>query len=128
MLKFTMKERYDIFQSISQRENGEMPQENESMVSVANYICRTVTDCRGDEAELERGFDNVADLNEAEKRCAEKWAKTHDSWIPIEDIYSLGVPGPTGSESETYFSSEGYVYKSNNLMVGTALLLHSASL
>ena len=109
-----MINRYDILKYISQREDGEMPQENERLVSVTDVIRTAIRDCGADEAEYDSV--NVTDLNEREKRLAERWAMDRDCWIPFENIFSLGVPGPSGSESDTYISKEGYVFKSNNLM------------
>ena len=55
-------------------------------------------------------------LNEAEKRAAEAWAKEHDCWTDMSDIFRYGPPGPSGSESDTYIGNNGYIYKTNNLM------------
>jgi len=111
-----MDNRYDILQSISQREDGTMPAENAELVHVANVIRRTTGNCSTNEGESGSGSCNVADLNEQEKRAAEEFAKENNCWIPISDIFSLGVPGPSGSESDTYISKDGYIYKSNNLL------------
>lgn len=111
-----MTNRYDILEFISQREDGAMPEENTDLVSLANVIRRATADGRGNETQPHTGSFNVADLNEAEKRFAEEWAKNNGYWIPISDIFSLGFPGPSGSESDTYLSIDGFVYKSNNLM------------
>lgn len=114
--QISMDNRYDLLESISQRENGTMPPENEELVRVANVIRRAAESSTTDEGESCYGANNVADLNEQEKRAAEQFAKNNRCWIPISDIFSLGVPGPSGSESDTYISKDGYIYKSNNLL------------
>ena len=112
-----MNKRYDILQSISQGKDGTLSEENEDMVHIANVIAGGTTRGRANEAEPCSGSDNGgASLNEQEQRRAEHWAKQHDCWIPMEDIFQLGSPGPSGSESDTYLVEEGYIYKTNNLM------------
>lgn len=108
--------RYDIFQSISQREDRTLSEEDAKLVSIANDIIRTVRDGRKDEAESGTCTVNVIELNEIEQRAAENWAKCHNCWIPISKIFDIGVPGPSGSESDTYIGADGYVYKQNNLL------------
>jgi len=55
-----MDNRYDILESISQRENREMPEENGILVCIANDIRRAAAGCRGNEAKLE---DSTFDVN-----------------------------------------------------------------
>lgn len=107
---------YDVFQFISQREDGTMLEENAKLVSVADYIKRTARDCRTHEKKSASCIKDVVTDNATEKRLAESWAKDNNCWIPLSDIFSLGVPGPSGSEADTYISSDMYVYKMNNLM------------
>ncbi len=109
-------DRYDILEFLSQREDITMLAENAELVHVANVIRRTVAGCREDEAEPCNGSDDAVSLNEQEKRAAECWAKGSGCWIPIADVFTLGVPGPSGSEADTYISPMGQVFKSNNLM------------
>ena len=42
-------------------------------------------------------------------------AKAGGFWLPMMDIFELGVPGPSGHENDTYVS-EKVVYKVNNLL------------
>ena len=42
-------------------------------------------------------------------------AKSQGFWIPMMDIFSLGVPGPSGHENDTYVAEKG-IYKVNNLL------------
>lgn len=108
-----MIKHYDILERLSQREDGTMPPENEVMVQVANDIRRITLSSGICEAEAQC---SLGDVTDQEKRAAEQWSKQHSCWMPIDNIFSLGSPGPSGSESDTYISKEGYVYKTNNLM------------
>lgn len=110
-----MDKRYDILKSISQGKDGTMSEENADLVRVANVIRRATTGCVCNETELCTGI-SIADLNEAEKRAAEEYAKKENLWLPISDVFSLGLPGPSGSESDTFLADTGHVYKTNNLL------------
>lgn len=111
-----MIKRYDLFQSISQRKDRTLLEEDARLVSIANDIIRATRDCRKDEAESGTSIDDVIELNEREQRAAEIWAKTHNCWIPLTKVFDLGIPGPSGSESDTYISADGFVFKQNNLL------------
>ena len=52
---------------------------------------------------------------EIEQRAAEQFAKSAGIWIPMDDIFDLGSPGPSGNENDTYVS-EDTIYKVNNLL------------
>ncbi|MBO4549290.1 MAG: hypothetical protein J5733_01045, partial [Bacteroidaceae bacterium] len=52
---------------------------------------------------------------ETEQRCAEQYAKEHGCWIPMELVFELGVPGPSGNENDTYVTEDA-IFKVNNLM------------
>ena len=93
-----------------------MPEENTLLVQVANDIRRATERCKDDETESISCRDYVMELNEREKRAAESWAKEHETWMELTDIFSLGMPGPSGSESDTYLSTDGYIYKTNNML------------
>lgn len=68
--------RYDLFEYISQRKDGEMPCENEKLVLVSNVIRNATKDCGGHEAESSESNDDVGiSIYEREKRIAEEWAK-----------------------------------------------------
>ena len=112
-----MIDRYGILDTLPQGEDRKMSSENERVETVANDIRRAVG-CRTDnEGQYgQRHCDAIAALNELEKRCAENWAKDNNCWIPFDEICNLGIPGPSGSESDTYISKEGYVFKVNNLL------------
>ena len=42
------------------------------------------------------------------------FAKEHGLWIPIDSVFDLGTPGPSGNENDTYVSND-IIYKVNNL-------------
>lgn len=111
-----MDSRYEIYKLISQRENAEMPGENEDLVSTALAISRATGYGGKDEVQPEGSPVDVILQNEKEKRAAETWAKDHGCWIPFSDLMTIGIPGPSGSEADTYLSSDGYVFKVNNLL------------
>ena len=50
-----------------------------------------------------------------EQRVAEQFAKDNGFWLPISDVFDLGVPGPSGNENDTYVSND-IIYKVNNLL------------
>lgn len=52
---------------------------------------------------------------ETEQRVAEVFAKEHGLWLPIENVFKLGVPGPSGNENDTYVTDDS-IYKVNNLL------------
>ena len=62
---------------------------------------------------------------ETEQRVAEQMAKSQGFWIPMMDIFNLGVPGPSGNENDTYVG-EKVIYKVNNLLNSGSIigLLH----
>lgn len=108
--------RYDILKSVSQGKDGTMPEENTLLVQIANDIRRATEWRSDDEEESDNGREDVMILNEREKRYAETWAKENNLWIEFHDIFSLGTPGPSGSESDTYLGNDGFIYKTNNMM------------
>ena len=48
-----------------------------------------------------------------ERAEAEKFATQQGALMSLDDLFSLGDIGPSGTESDTYFSPDGYVYKMN---------------
>lgn len=108
--------RYEILEFISQGEDREVSPENERISQIANDIRRAVGSCTTDEGKHGVRDCNGAILNDLEKRCSEQWAKKNNCWIPFDQIFKLGIPGPSGSESDTYISEDKYVFKVNNLL------------
>ena len=47
---------------------------------------------------------------EREQRMAEQMAKARGYWIPMMQVFSLGVPGPSGNENDIYVADDA-IYK-----------------
>lgn len=101
----------DIFESVSQRGSGEETAENRRIHEVADELRRR---CQLYEAQLRDGQGNVSHL-EVEQRVSEQYAKENGIWIPMSDVFDLGVPGPSGNENDTYVAKDT-IYKVNNLL------------
>ena len=101
----------DIPQSVSQRGSGEETAENRRIHEVADELHRR---CQLYEAQLRDGQVDVNHL-EIEQRVAEQYAKENGMWLPISEVFDLGVPGPSGNENDTYVSND-IIYKVNNLL------------
>lgn len=64
-----MIDRYDILDTLSQREDREMSSENERVEKIANDIRRAVECCADNEGQYGQGHcDAISALNELEKR------------------------------------------------------------
>ena len=102
---------YDISQPVPQGSDGAQDAENSRIAAIANELERL---CAVHEAQL---GDSQADVSrfETEQRAAEQMAKTNGYWIPMMDVFDLGVPGPSGNENDTYVA-EKVIYKVNNLL------------
>ena len=101
----------DILESVSQRGSGEETAENRRIHEVADELRRC---CQLYEAQLRDGQGDVSRLD-VEQRVSEQYAKENGIWIPISDVFELGVPGPSGNENDTYVSND-IIYKVNNLL------------
>ena len=101
----------DIFESVSQGGSGEETAENRRIHEVADELYRR---CQLHEAQLRDGQEDVNRL-EVEQRVAEQYAKENGIWLPMSDVFDLGVPGPSGNENDTYVSND-IIYKVNNLL------------
>jgi hypothetical protein len=112
---------HDISQSVSQGSNGAQDEENSRIAAIANELERL---CSVHEAQRGNSQQNVSRLD-AEQRAAEQMAKSQGYWIPMMDIFNLGVPGPSGNENDTYVG-EKVIYKVNNLLNSGSIvaLLH----
>ena len=102
---------HDISQPVPQGGNGAQDAENSRIAAIANELDRL---CAIHEAQLR---DSQADVShfEVEQRAAEQMAKAGGYWIPMMDIFDLGVPGPSGNENDTYVA-DNIIYKVNNLL------------
>jgi hypothetical protein len=48
-------------------------------------------------------------------------------WIPMDEVFDLGVPGPSGNENDTYVSGSN-IYKVNNLLNSGGIINDASSL
>ena len=102
---------YDISESVSQRGSGEETAENRRIREIADELRRR---CQLYEAQLRDSQNDVNHLD-VEQRVAELYAKENGMWLPLSDVFDLGVPGPSGNENDTYVSND-IIYKVNNLL------------
>ena len=102
---------YDISESVSQRGDGAYDEENRRIQEVSNELQRL---CRLHEEESGDGKRNGTRF-EIEQRVAEQYAKEHGIWIPMDNVFDLGIPGPSGNENDTYVAKDT-IYKVNNLL------------
>ena len=102
---------HDISQSVSQRINGANDKENRRIHEIADELQRL---CRLHEKESRDSKTNGS-LFEIEQRVAEQYAKSTGLWIPMDKIFDLGEPGPSGNENDTYVALDA-IYKVNNLL------------
>ena len=107
----------DILESVSQRGSGEETAENRRIHEVTNELHRR---CKLYEAQFRDGQNDVSRLD-VEQRVAEQYAKENGIWIPISNVFELGVPGPSGNENDTYVSND-IIYKVNNLLNSGSIL------
>ena len=102
---------YDIPESVSQGSNGAYDEENRRIQEVSNELQRL---CRLYEEESRNGKNNGGSF-EIEQRVAEQYAKSNNIWIPMDNVFDLGIPGPSGNENDTYVAKDT-IYKVNNLL------------
>lgn len=107
----------DIFESVSQRVDGEETAENSRIREVSYELHRR---CQLYEAQFRDGEKHVSHF-EIEQRVAELYARENGMWLPMSDVFDLGVPGPSGNENDTYVSND-IIYKVNNLLNSGSIL------
>ena len=101
----------DIFESVSQRSRGEETPENRRIYEIADGLRRGF---QLYETQFRDGQSHVNHLD-VEQRVAEQYAKDNGIWLPMSKVFSLGIPGPSGNENDTYVSND-LIYKVNNLL------------
>ena len=102
---------YDISQSVSQGSFGAQDAENRRIEAIADELRR-----RCELYEAQRGdCQPHVSLFETEQRVAEAFAKEKGLWLPMDKVFELGTPGPSGNENDTYVSDD-IIYKVNNLL------------
>ena len=102
---------HDISQPVPQGSFGAQDAENSRIEAIANELrrrCELYETQRGDSQPHVSSF-------EIEQRAAEAFAKENGLWLPMDNVFDLGAPGPSGNENDTYFSDD-IVYKVNNLL------------
>lgn len=107
----------ELFESIPQRGSREETAENRRIYEVADELHRR---CQLYEAQLRNSQEHVNQF-EIEQHVAEQYAKENDIWLPMSDVFDLGVPGPSGNENDTYVSND-IIYKVNNLLNSGSIL------
>lgn len=110
----------EILQSIPQRERGTEAQKDRRMEEAERAIRRSQSS--GTNETQFGGSQSALSRQEIEARAAEEYAKENGLWIPMDKVFDLETPGPSGNENDTYISNEGYVYKVNNLMNSKGIL------
>ena len=101
----------DILKSVSQGSNGAYDEENRRIREISDELQRL---CRLHEKESREGKGDGGRF-EIEQRAAEQYAKSVGMWIPMDKVFDLGEPGPSGNENDTYVSGT-IIYKVNNLL------------
>ena len=101
----------DISQSVPQGSLGAQDAENRRVGAIADELRRL---CQLYETQRGDSQPHVNHL-ESEQRAAETFAKEHGLWLPLENVFDLGVPGPSGNENDTYVTDDS-IYKVNNLL------------
>ena len=99
-----------IFESISQRIGREETQENRRIQEIADELRRR---CCVYEKEYGTSCSNVNIV--LERKVTEEFASEFDLWLPVNQMFEIGEPGPSGNENDTYIKQE-YIYKVNNLL------------
>ena len=101
----------DILKSVSQGSNGAYDEENRRIREISDELQRL---CRLHEEESRDGKGDGGRF-EIEQGVAEQYAKSVGMWIPMDKVFDLGEPGPSGNENDTYVSGT-IIYKVNNLL------------
>ena len=102
---------HDLLESISQRVRRTEVEEDRRIYEIANELNRR---CRLYEGELREGEKHVR-ASDVERIVTEKYANEFGLWIPINRIFDLGTPGPSGNEHDTYVKGDT-IFKVNNLL------------
>ena len=100
----------DFSQQVPQGSDGAQDAENSRITAIANQLERL---CAIHEAQSGNSKQDVNSLA-TEQIMAETMAKSNGFWIPMKDVFALGIPGPSGNENDI-FVGEKVVYKVNNL-------------
>ena len=112
---------HDISKSVPQGSYRTQDAEDNRIAAIADELERL---CAIHETQRGDSQQNVTRF-ETEQRSAEQMAKSQGYWIPMMEVFNLGVPGPSGNENDTYVD-EKVIYKVNNLLNSGSIiaLLH----
>jgi hypothetical protein len=113
----------DILESVSQGGYGAYDAENRRIREISDELQRL---CRLHEAQPRTGQEDRGCF-EIEQRVAEQYAKSVGMWIPMDEVFDLGIPGPSGNENDTYVSGSN-IYKVNNLLNSGGIINDASSL
>ncbi len=102
---------------------GAYDAENRRIREISDELQRL---CRLHEAQPRTGQEDRGRF-EIEQRVAEQYAKSVGMWIPMDEVFDLGVPGPSGNENDTYVSGSN-IYKVNNLLNSGGIINDASSL
>ena len=108
---------HDISQPVPQGGFGAQDAENRRIEAVADELRRR---CELYEAQRGDSQPHVS-FFETEQRVAETFAKEKGLWFPMDKVFELGTPGPSGNENDTYVSDD-IIYKVNNLLNNGSIL------
>ena len=108
---------YDISQPVSQGGFGAQDAENRRIEVITDELRRR---CELYEAQHGDSQSHVTPF-EAEQRVGEVFAKEKGLWLPMNNVFELGTPGPSGNENDTYVSDD-IIYKVNNLLNSGSIL------
>lgn len=101
----------DIPESVSQRGHGAYDEESRRIKEISDELQRL---CRVHETQPREGQAN-GNRFEIEQRIAEQYAKSVGMWIPMDKVFDMGAPGPSGNENDTYVA-KNTIIKVNNLL------------
>ena len=112
---------HDISKSVPQGSYRTQDAEDNRIAAIADELERL---CAIHEAQCGNSQQNVTRFK-TEQRSAEQMAKSQGYWIPMMEVFNLGVPGPSGNENDTYVNDK-VIYKVNNLLNSGSItaLLH----
>ena len=102
--------RHDLLKPVPQGSDGAYSEENRRIQEISNELQRL---CCLYEKESGNSPSNGNRL-ETEQRVTEHFAKSNGLWIPLDSVFGLGVPGPSGNENDTYVA-DNTIFKVNNL-------------
>ena len=101
----------DIPESVSQGGDGAYDEESRRIKEISDELQRL---CRLHETQPREGQAN-GNRFEIEQRIAEQYAKSVGMWIPMDKVFDMGAPGPSGNENDTYVAKDTII-KVNNLL------------